>query len=107
MSEVKNAVIKKTFLGFEDHGIMTCMIDLDYGSCSMQGFGGYAFSGSTAFGMQFIMAVLNVVGVDSWEQLVGKHVRVQAHSAKVEQIGNILDDRWFNPTELAEKYKLK
>ncbi len=40
--EIKNAKIEKTTLGFEDHGIMTLFIYLDYGG-SGQGFGGYGF----------------------------------------------------------------
>ncbi|WP_423258771.1 hypothetical protein, partial [Escherichia coli] len=70
--EVKNAVITGTMLGVEDHGILSCMIYLDYGGAG-QGFGGYAFDTPVkkdgihfervgiAWGMEFIRRVLNVV----------------------------------------------
>lgn len=94
-------------LGFEDHGIFTCMIHLDYGGAG-QGFGGYCLAGSNDkdtdgnfpnnYGANFIKKILEVVGVEKWEDLVGKHVRVKAEHTKVLEIGNILEDEWFNPS---------
>ena len=40
MEEIKNAIITGTYLGIEDHGILTFWLYLDYGG-SGQGFGGY------------------------------------------------------------------
>lgn len=118
MSEVetKNARITSTTLGYEDHGILTCMLMLDYGDCGAQGFGGYGLDSyvkdretrvGTEYGMQFIIEILNTVGVEKWEDLVGKHIRVKADWGKVHAIGNVLSDKWFNPEEFWEKYKNK
>ncbi len=111
--ETKNAKITGTTLGREDHGIMTAYINLDYGGSSCQSAGGYGFDEynkkkdcreGTAFGMEFIMRVLEVVGVDRWEDLKGKHIRVKADHCGVEAIGHITDNRWLNFKELAKKH---
>lgn len=110
-------------LGYEDHGIMTCMIDLDYGDSGHQGFGGYGLDEpkkdekgkhigrfGSAYGMQFIKEILEVVGVEKWEDLVGKYIRVRFNDEsadwgnKIEAIGNITKDKWFSPKDLGEKY---
>jgi len=94
-------------LGYEDHGILTAMLHLDY-SGSGQAFGGYALDRYSkehekriedkACGF-FIRRVLEVVGVDKWEGLAGKYIRVKADSNKVYAIGHLLEDKWFNPAE--------
>lgn len=103
-----NAKIKSTRLGFEDHGIMTFFLDIEYSKCSGQGVGGYSLCEpykindkihryGTANGMDLIMRILNVVGVQSWEDLPGKYIRVYSNNTDVGAIFNILDDRglWF------------
>jgi len=113
MSGTKNAVITHTMLGYEDHGILTAYLYLDYGG-SCQGFGGYALDryveGSrqsgrserigTAYGCEFIIRILSVLGVDKWEKIPGTHCRVKASHEKAEAIGHILKDKWFDPQEL-------
>lgn len=103
--EIKNAKISSVSLGYEDHGILTCMLMLDYGGIC-QGFGGYRLdeynknkkkSFGSAYGMQFIINVLKTVGVDSWENIEGKYIRVEAISDKVHRIGHITEDKWFDP----------
>lgn len=106
--EIKNARISGTMLGWEDHGILTCMVSLEYGG-SGQGFGGYTFDEpvreggefkgriGTAYGMEFVARILKVVGVEKWEDLKGKYVRVDASHTKVHRIGHVIEDRWFDP----------
>lgn len=110
--ETKNAVIESTTLGYEGHGIFSAYLQLSYGG-SGQSFGGYAMDEyvgvrgergariGTAYGMDFIIAVMKTVGVESWEDLKGKHIRVTASSDKVHSIGHFLEDRWFDPSTLA------
>jgi hypothetical protein len=109
--ETKNAIITGTQLGYEDHGILTAFLQLDYGN-SGQGFGGYQLDtyskeneGRTAsIGCGFfIQRVLEVVGVDRWEQLNGKHIRVISDWNKVQGIGHILKDEWFFPEKEFKK----
>lgn len=108
--ETKNAVIESTSLGGYDGGtsVMTCWLHLSYGG-SGQGFGGYGLDEpygdragirnrrGTAYGMEFITRIIATVGVDKWEDLPGKHIRVKAGYDKVIAIGHIIEDRWFEP----------
>ena len=108
MLEIKNATITRTMLGVEDHGIFTFMLTLDYGGTG-QGAGGYSLDEfvkdesagrgrrvGTAYGMDLIMAVLKVVGVEKWEDLKGEHIRVRCEHVKVHAIGHFLKDEWLD-----------
>ena len=80
------AKIRRAYLGVEDHGILACSIDFDFGG-SGQGTGCYCldepihdedgkFIGreGTAYGMQFVAAVMRAAGVESWDKLEGRTV---------------------------------
>ena len=104
MAETKNARIRDTVLGIEDHGIMTFMLNLEYDG-SGQGAGGYGLDGYDkdkkrryGYGTSITMLrrILEVVGVETWEQLPGKHIRVRATHEGVEAIGNIVKDDWLD-----------
>jgi hypothetical protein len=71
------ALIEKTTLGYEDHGIMLAWLHLDY-TGSAQGAGGYVLDTydeeqghrvGSAYGLDWIIRVLKVVGVDEWESV--------------------------------------
>ena len=93
MPTEKNAIITSTCLGREDHGIMTCWLNLDYGG-SAQGFGGYALERAT-----FITKILDTLGVASWEKLPGTMLRVRQDNGRVHAIGHFIKDVWFTPAE--------
>jgi hypothetical protein len=109
--EIENGKIRSTMLGTEDHGIFTCFIDIDFDG-SGQGFGGYGLDSwskkhdrriGTAYGLEFIKHILDVVGVEKWEDLVGKYIRVKHDMTKIESIGHITKNKWFDPrNDLAE-----
>jgi len=80
------AKIRKAYFGVEDHGLLACYLDFDFGG-SGQGTGGHCLdepihdeSGKflrregTAYGMQFLAAVMRAAGVDSWDKLEGRTV---------------------------------
>lgn len=81
--------IKSTRLGYEDHGILTAMLDLRDGSSGV-GVGGYCLDTpvrdendrstgerrGTAYGLDHIAAIMRTVGVSTWEKLPGQHVIV-------------------------------
>lgn len=111
--EIKNAIIQNTHLGFEDHGVFTCYLWLDYGGIQ-QSFGGYSldtpvkkltggypYRRGTDYGMEFINLVLRTVGVEKWEDLKGKYIRVCTPtglgSGPIIKIGHIIKDIWFEP----------
>lgn len=75
------AKIRNVKLGWEDHGIFTCRLDLDYGG-SGQGAGDYCldeprhtaddeFIGrfGTAFGMEWIIRLMRACGVDDFSKV--------------------------------------
>jgi hypothetical protein len=68
------AKIEKTFLGFEDHGILTGFLQVTYGD-SAQGVGGYSISHVAG---AYLERTLKACGVDSWEKLRGRIIYVLA-----------------------------
>lgn len=92
------AKVRSVRLGREDHGIFTCMVDLDYG-CSGHSAGGYAldeprrdeddkFIGryGTAYGMQWIIRLMEAAGVEWFHQIQGRTliaVRGEGHNGPV------------------------
>ena len=112
---IKNVVIERTSLGLEDHGIFTAMIYLSGDSWGI-GFGGYALDQweeaekrrvGVAYGAEFIKAVLKTLGVETWEQLPKTPCRVDLtneHSGPAVRIGHYIQNVWFDPKALAEKF---
>lgn len=91
--ERRNARIVSTFLGIEDHGILTFFLNLE-GDGWGQGFGGYFCKG--AFLAASVRKILDTLEVDSWEKLPGRNIRVEANSDKVYCIGHYLKDKWYD-----------
>lgn len=107
---IKNARITKTMLGREDHGIMTFMIWVDISESGSCGIGGWALDGYdretksrvfSAKSMEAVSKILEVVGVEEWEQLRGKHIRVKDNGwgKTIDEIGNLMENKWFNIRE--------
>jgi hypothetical protein len=112
--EIRNAKIEEVSLGFEGHGILTIGLTLDYGDGGHQGFGGYALGGrddaETQHLHRWICGLLKTVGVDYWRQLEGKYVRVEREEGwvgKVLRIGNVIEDKWFDPINAKDGTKLR
>lgn len=82
------AKITSTMLGYEDHGILSCMLTVDYGG-SGQGVGGYSLDTpvkdendrfvcrvGTAYGMEFVARIIRACGVQTWEKVKGRTIFV-------------------------------
>ena len=79
--------IRSTALGYEDHGILTASLTVEWpgGGVSVGGFvldeprdreaKEYTRVG-TAYGLDHIIRIIETVGVEKWEDLVGKQVIV-------------------------------
>lgn len=104
--EVRNAKITDTKLGREDHGIFTFMIFVEFGHCGC-GIGGYCLDGydekleGRVFSdksMEVISRILDVVGVDNWEDFPGKYIRIKDDGlgSTIDEIGNLMEEKWFN-----------
>lgn len=104
--EIKNAVIESVSLSFGDRGFLDCSLVLDYGG-SGQGFGGYVLYLPKSWkhhelksvAGHFLFRVMEVAGVQSWDQLKGRTIRVKAEHRKVHAIGHIVKNDWFCPEQ--------
>lgn len=108
--ETKNAVIEGTNLSMSDHGCLTFTIWLKGCGWSV-GYGGYCighgclgwdeFKAEDGRGLEAMMHIMNVVGVDKWEDLKDKYVRCKIGrlGETVDEIGNIIEEKWFNIRE--------
>ncbi len=104
--EIKNAIIKSAKITCGDRGFLDCWLDLDYGGTG-QGFGGYVLYVPKSWkhhkvesvAGHFIFRIMEVAGVDSFDQLKGRTVRVKAEHSGVHAIGHIVNDDWFSPKD--------
>lgn len=103
---ILNAKITDVSITMADHGCLTfwIMLEGDTWGC---GFGGYCigkgYLGSEEFsatenGLIAMMRIMDVVGVEKWEDLKNKYCRVEVGGLgdSIKIIGNILKDKWFN-----------
>lgn len=103
--EIKNAVIEKAILTTESRGCLESWVYVKYQGGG-QGFGGYALhlpkdwthaDPASQFAGHWIMRVMEVAGVTSWDQLPGKCIQVDASWNKIRRIGHIIEPIWFDP----------
>lgn len=116
MEFIKNAVIQSVSLDTGDRGLLTAWLHLDY-SGSSQGFGGFClylpkdfkhFTNKGDFAGHFIFRCMQICGVESWDNVKGKTIRVKTEgksefSSSIIAIGHIVKDDWFNPAEDFDK----
>lgn len=105
--EIKNAIIESAIIDIGERNLLTVWLQLNYGSGS-QGFGGYAlyipkdYDHATIkgdFAGHFIYRCMQIAGVERWSDIIGKTIRVKSDWNKVESIGHIVKDDWFNPSQ--------
>lgn len=88
---------------------MTAWLIVEGEGCNC-GFGGYGLDSydetkkrrvGSSYGMEFIAKILSTVGVEKWEDLKGKYIRVEHEGlgGVIIRIGNITKNIWFNPKE--------
>lgn len=106
-TEIKNAIIESVTIDMGDRGLLTAWLNLNYGG-SGQGFGGFSlylpksyahFTEKGDFAGHFLFRCMEIAGVESWDKMKGKTVRVKSQHSKIEAIGHIVKDDWFNPSE--------
>ncbi len=116
MSKIVNAEITDVSILMCDHGCLVFNIGLNGGGwvCSYGGYCiGHGYRGAESFtsenggGLVAMMMIMDTVGVERWEDLKGKYVRVidNGWGSKITKIGNILEDRWFDIDEFFRNYK--
>lgn len=104
MSEIRNFKISATHLGYESHGIFTAYLTLQSAGIGIS-VGGYALDEFidkkriiTKKGAELIPRILDVVGVETWEQLAGQYIRVEDNGIgkSISKIGNLIEDNWLD-----------
>lgn len=102
MNNTKNAKITSVVITNADHGLLTCFVNLEHES-GAQGFGGYQLytpkfpkRDHTGF---FLWRIMETVGVSRIEDLKGKIVRIEGGHSKIDAIGHVIEDKWFNPSK--------
>jgi len=102
-NNVKNAIIKSVSIDIERE-ILTGWIELDYGGYS-QSFGGYFLhstdndenkKNNNLYAGHFIMRCMQIGGVQKWEDLKGKAIRIISDNYKIYSIGHIVINDWFD-----------
>lgn len=116
MNEIKNVKITNVSLTMADHGCLTFYLTLEGGGWGIS-YGGYCiglgFLGSDSFtakngsGLVAIMRIMDTVGVERWEDLKGKYIRIvdEGWGSSVKKIGNIIEDKWFDIDEFFKNYR--
>lgn len=100
--DIINMQITYTRLGIDDHGCFTFTLTLTNGTGMVCGFGGWRLGRA---GSDLLRAVIETVGVKSWEDVKDKYVRVKFDEHHAIAIGHILKDNWLNIREWLEKWK--
>lgn len=107
--KIENARIGNADLSMEDHGCLTFNMELNGGGwgcvyggyCIGKGYlGAREFEGSVK-GNEYIMRIMDTVGVSKFSDLEGKYIRVATKGlgSVIKIIGNIIKDQWFDPEQ--------
>lgn len=115
--KIENARITSVDLSMADHDCLTLSIGLKgagwgcvYGGyCLGHGYlGADEFDGS-AEGMESIMRIMDVVGVEKFNDMTGKYIRVatKGWGDTVKIIGNIIKNQWFDTESFYKDIKNK
>ena len=104
--DIKNATITSIDLSMADHGVLTLSMGLKgdgwgcvYG-CRVPGngyVGAEKFEGNEK-GIEYIMRLMDTVGVSYFNEMKDKCVRVatKGWGSRVSIIGNIIKEKWFD-----------
>ena len=115
MNEIKNVKITNVSLTMADHGCLTFHLTLEGDGWGIN-YGGYCiglgFLGSDSFtaengsGLVAIMKIMDTVGVERWEDLKDKYIRIvdEGWCSSVKKIGNIIENKWFDIDEFFKNY---
>ena len=116
---IENVKIESVSLTMADHGCLTFWLAVQGNGWGV-GIGGYCIghgflgadddeiAAERGEGLEAMMHIMNVVGVEKWEDLKGKYCRVEKGSwgDPINKIGNLIEDRWFDLKEFfTEKQK--
>ena len=105
--QILNGKITEADLSMAEQGVCIMLLSLSGDGWAVE-YGGHilgkGFVGATEFssdpkGIEQIMRVMDTVGVAHFKDLKGSYVRIAVHQkdqGRVNVIGNILTDKWFD-----------
>lgn len=110
--EIKNAIIESSIITTKERGFLDAWIYVKYQGGG-QGFGGYALYLPKSYSHHsiesvaghFIFRSMEIAGVDEWDKMTGKAIRVKGSCSHISAIGHIINDDWFCPTTDFEELK--
>lgn len=104
--EITNVRITNVDLSMKDYGCLTLNIGMEghgwscvYGGiCIGHGYLGSCEFDGTPKGLEYIMRIMDTVGVEQLSDLKGKYCRiaVEGWGDPVKIIGNIIEEKWFD-----------
>lgn len=98
---IENAKITSVDLEFADHACFDLVIVIEgqTGACILRGIklGDTLDFDGWEFGTEYIMRVMDTVGVESLNDMVGQYIRAAYKNRRLEAIGHIMKDKWFSP----------
>lgn len=104
--KIENGVIKSTSIGYSERGGFCCTLTIKYAHSAQCMQIPFIYDSKKLFHdfVGFTVSrILEVVGVERWDELIGKSVRIKSDEY-IREIGNFLVDDWFNPEkELKER----
>ena len=114
--KIENVKITNTSLSMADHGLLTfdVFVEGDGFGCAIGGYcigkgylGAENFTADNGVGLEAMMRIMDVVGVEKWEDLKGKYCRIQSDGwgSSIHVIGNLIKDKWFDLGDFFAKAK--
>lgn len=107
METICNGKITDASIRMGEHGCLTFSLSIRAQRFEF-GYGGYCighgylnadeFTAESGNGLVAMMKIMDTVGVERWENLIGKYIRFidNGWGSTVTKIGNIIEDKWFD-----------
>ena len=106
---IQNAIIGSYSLDINDHGSLDLWLYLKYSGGVEQGFGGYVLYLPPGFkhhaiqspAGHYIYRCMKIAGITKVKDFPGRAIRAAGDftlGGKIEAIGHIIEDDWFNPS---------
>ena len=113
--KIENAQISSADLSMADYGVLTLEMPITgsgwgcvYGGRVIgKGYlGANEFKGSS-MGIEYIMRIMDIVGVEKFNEMSGKYIRVArtGWGNPIRIIGNLIENRWFDADRFFENTK--
>jgi hypothetical protein len=105
-TQVTNAVIKQTFIGFEQ-GVLGVYLGVHVGGDQLVRIVNLQveLDETPSYAGDLIRNILEIVGVDAWERLPERAVRIKIEEGNVIAVGNLLTDNWLDFKKFVAEYE--